>query len=63
MNVERPLAADAGRWMPREGFEYDSNPSLDYDGLLSGFLHLLDSRPDSGNRSESEDVKERHNYA
>ena len=57
-------AAEAQRWMPREGFEYEANnTSLDNDVLLVGFLRLHDSRSAFGKRAESEDVKERHKYA
>jgi hypothetical protein len=35
-------AAEAKRWMPREGFEYEANLSLDDDVLLVGFLRLHD---------------------
>ena len=56
-------AAEARRSMPREGFEYEANPSLDDDVLLVRFLRLHDSSSDFGNRAESEDVKERHKHA
>ena len=49
--------------MPREGFEYEANPSLDEDVLLVGFLRLHDSRSEFGKRAESEDVKERPKHA
>ena len=50
--------------MPREGFEYnETNPSLDDDVLLVGFLRLHDARSDFGKRAESEDVKEKHKHA
>ena len=43
--------------MPREGFEYEVNPSLDHDVPLVGFLSLHNACPDFGIRAESEAVK------
>jgi hypothetical protein len=55
-------AADAQRWMPREGFEYEDKPSSDYAVLLIGFLGLHDSGAELGSCAESEDVKERDQH-
>jgi hypothetical protein len=49
--------------MPREGFEYEANPSLNDHVLLVGFPGWHASSSDFGKHAESGDDKERHKHS